>query len=126
MIRGVGVDIVELERVRLLLERSGMDRAFARLLTAGEQEYCRSQASPYASVAARIAAKEATFKALSGSYEARGIGWREIEVSHDEHRRPHLILHGRAASRAAELGVERLHVSLTHSSHSAVAFVVAE
>jgi holo-[acyl-carrier protein] synthase len=81
---------------------------------------------PHPHVAARVAAKEACFKALSGDIEARAIAWQEIEVVHDEHRRPVLRLHGRAWQRAVALGVTSIHVSLTHSKHTAAAVVVLE
>ena len=57
---------------------------------------------------------------------ARGIGWRDIEVEVEWDGRPALRLHGRAAERAAELGVVRTHLSLTHADHTAAAFVVLE
>lgn len=126
MILGIGVDIVDHERVRGLFERIGRARFLARVLTTSEREYCLRMVDPVPHVAARIAAKEATFKALAGTYEARGIGWREMEVVHDEHRRPHLRLHGRAGSRASELALTGLHLSMTHGDTAAVAMVVAE
>jgi holo-[acyl-carrier protein] synthase len=74
----------------------------------------------------RVAAKEAAFKALSGSDDARLIGWREIEVRTGDHGRPELVLHGRASRRAEELGVSRFWVSLTHDHTTAAAMVVLE
>lgn len=126
MILGVGIDIVDHARVRAMLERLGRDRVYARLLTGPEREYCERMHDPALHVAARLAAKEAGFKALAGSVEARIIGWREIEVVHDDHRRPSLRLHERAQVRAAELGVIRAHLSLSHGDTSAVAVVVLE
>lgn len=126
MILGIGVDIVDLERIRGMLERVGAERLCARLLTSAERDYCLRGGDPVSRIAARVAAKEATFKALAGSIEARGIGWREMEVSHDAHRRPHMTLHGRAADRARVLGVRRVHLSMTHGDTSAVAMAVAE
>lgn len=125
MVVGLGMDLVEVERVARMLEREGA-RAMRRLLTDAEWSYCSRMHTPAPHVAARLAAKEAAFKALAGTHEARAIGWREIEVSHDEHRRPIVTLHGRAAERARELQVSRTLVTLTHSRETAGAVVILE
>lgn len=125
MIIGIGVDLVEISRVRSLLASRG-ERALARLFTAGERRYCEGMAYPARHFAARVAAKEAAFKALSGTDDARGIGWREMEVVLDRLGRPSLQLHGRASSRARELGVTRTWLSLSHGDDLATAFVVME
>ncbi len=126
MIVGLGVDIVDLERIRGMLDRLGVARVCERLLTKDEQNYCLKMRDPVRHIAARVAAKEAAFKALAGSFEARAIGWREMEVAHDEHRRPMLVLHGRARARAAVLGVTKVHLSMTHGDTSAIATAIAE
>ncbi len=126
MIVGIGVDIVDHARIRAMLARLGADRMLGRLLTEGERAYCERMNDPAPHIAARVAAKEATFKALAGSVDARAIGWREMEVLHDDHRRPLMQLHGRAAARAAELGLSGVHLSITHGDTSAVAMAVAE
>jgi holo-[acyl-carrier protein] synthase len=99
---------------------------FERLLTPGEAEYCRSKTDPAESVAVRLAAKEAVYKALQGGPEARGIGWREIEVVRAADGRPDVVLTGLAAQRARELGVSRIFVSLSHTHAVAVATAVLE
>ena len=125
MIVGLGVDVVEIERVRRLLE-SKSERVITRVFTETESQYSLSRADPAIHFAARIAAKEAAYKALAGNSLARAVGWREIEVASRHDGAPYLVLHGRAQTRVAELGVERVLVSLTHSRHSAVAVVVLE
>lgn len=125
MIIGVGVDLVEISRVRSMIASRG-ERALLRIFTESERRYCDRMANPARHFAVRVAAKEATFKALSGSDEARGIGWREMEVELDDIGRPSLRLHGRAAARARELGVARTWISLTHGDDLATAFVVLE
>jgi holo-[acyl-carrier protein] synthase len=125
MIVGIGVDVVDIERMRDLLARKG-ERALVRLFTPAERAYAESHTDPPRHLAARAAAKEAAFKALSGNDLARGIGWRELEVISREGRAPSLALHGRALERANELGVTSVHLSLTHGSTVATAFVVAE
>ena len=125
MIVGVGIDMVEVERMRRLLDRKG-ERARARLFTAGEIAYAESHPEPERQLAARVAAKEAAYKALSGNDLAKAIGWRELEVVSTRGHAPALVLHGRAEIRAAELGVSRIHLSITHTEHMAAAYVVAE
>ena len=125
MIVGVGVDVVHVPRVRQLIgERA--DRAIERLFTPGEAAYAQGKADPARHFAARVAAKEAAFKALAGTDHARGIGWRDTEVIVLEDGRPTVIFHGRARTRADELGVTRAHVSLTHDGEVAFAVVVLE
>jgi holo-[acyl-carrier protein] synthase len=119
------MDIVDVARVTGMLARAG-ERVTTRLLTPAEWAYCARMQSPAAHVAARLAAKEAAFKALSGTEDARGIGWRDVEIVHSDHGRPIVVLQGRAAARARELGVARVLVTLTHSRLSAAAVVILE
>jgi holo-[acyl-carrier protein] synthase len=125
VILGVGMDLVDIDRVERMLERHA-ERIVERLFTPGEAAYCAGKARPARHYAVRLAAKEAAFKALSGSDEARAIGWLEIEVVLDGHGRPSLALHGRAHARAMVLGVARSHISLSHSDATAGAVVVIE
>ena len=112
---GLGVDIVELERMERILART---KSFeTRVFTEGEREYCRSKANPAHHFAARFAAKEAVCKALGTGIFAQGITLHDVEVVRDRHGRPAVQLHGRAAEIAAELGVVDvpLSISYTHS-----------
>jgi len=124
VIAGIGIDLVDIARVDKLLDAKG-ERALLRLFTSDEVAYALARPLPAQHLAARLAAKEAAFKALAGNSLARGIGWREIEVVRGEER-PTLALHGRAADRAAELGVTSVWISLTHSATTAAAVVVLE
>lgn len=126
MICGIGLDLADIDRVALLLRRHP-ERARARLFTDGERDYCDRRADPSRHFAARFAAKEAAYKALAGSEDARHIHWQEIEVANSPlDGRPTLRFHGRAAKRALELGVSVVHVTLTHSHLVAAAVVVLE
>ena len=126
MIVGIGIDVVHLPRVRRLLDDKA-ERAIQRLFTTAEADYAHGKADPARHLAARIAAKEAAFKALAGSDSARGIGWRDTEVVIDPgDGRPTLRFHGRAVPRLEELGVTRCHVSLTHDGETAAAVVILE
>jgi len=122
---GVGVDLVEVERVRQMIAEKGA-YVFDRLLTVPEAVYCRSRPNPAEHVAVRLAAKEAVYKALQGSEEARGIGWREIEVVRAPDGRPEVVLTGLAARQAKEIGVRRVLLSLSHTHQAAVAVAVLE
>ena len=125
MIVGLGIDLVEIARVERLLGAKG-DRAVARLFTDAEVLYASTRARPAMHLAARLAAKEAAFKALAGSDEARLIGWREVEVISRPQGPPTLAFHGRADFRMRELEVQHVHMSLTHTDDTAGAVVVLE
>lgn len=119
----VGLDLVDIRRVERMLERHS-DRALQRILTSAEREYCLSQAAPARHVAARIAAKEAAYKALSQGGAERVFWWRDVEVIRDSNSRPSLELHGRAKAGASQIGVSGLLLSLTHSESQAAAVVI--
>jgi holo-[acyl-carrier protein] synthase len=125
MIVGIGVDLVELPRVKRMLAQKG-ERMLRRLFTDAEAAYANARKNPIPHLAARLAAKEAAYKAFSGTDDARAIGWREIEVVSHLDGRPELVFHGRAAARAAELGVKKVWISLTHTPGAAAAVVVLE
>jgi len=119
-----GVDLIEIARIERVLARYG-DRFLERVFTPAEILYCRARP---AELAARFAAKEAVSKALGVGVRmmARdGINWREAEIVGDARGKPLVRLHGRAAERAAELGLSEWAVSLSHAQDHAIAFVVA-
>ena len=116
MSAGVGIDLLEVDRLERALERR--PRLAERVFTPAELEYARARGRPGRHLAARFAAKEAAVKALG----VREVGLSEIEVVAGEP--PTLRLHGRAEAAAREQGVE-LAVSLTHSREMAAAVVVA-
>jgi holo-[acyl-carrier protein] synthase len=120
---GVGIDLVDIDRVEALLHRHG-ERALRRLLTEQEQAYCRDMARPAQHVAARVAAKEASYKALQLAGDAGRVGWLDSEVVVNGDGRPTLRLHGRAEEAASRLQASDVLISLTHSRHAAAAVVV--
>jgi holo-[acyl-carrier protein] synthase len=117
---GIGIDLVEVERVRGILERRSRFRE--RVFTPPEIEYCESRADPSGCYAARWAAREACLKALGG---IRHYRWRDIRVERGPHGAPRLALEGSAGARAAEIGVTEVLVSFTHELSMAAAFCVA-
>ena len=120
---GLGVDLVDLERVRRMLEDKG-EHAMQRLFTPDERAYLATRPDPTGHAAARMAAKEAVYKAMQSLPGARAIGWREIEVTRDDEGRPAIRLHGLAERLAEAQGGVRIQVSLTHSSTAAGAVAV--
>lgn len=120
----VGVDAVDIARVRTALERT--PTLLGRLFTEREQGSCVTRCGDlrYAGLAARFAAKEAIAKCLGTGIS--GFGFRDIEVLGDERGKPTVTLHGGARSVAAAAGISRVHVSLTTSTDLAVANAVAE
>ena len=125
MLRGqelliVGVDIIEILRIRRVFEQYG-DRFLHRIYTDREIAYCRGRAPQLAS---RFAAKEATMKALGTG--VRGIRWRDIEVVRGRGQAPRIELHGTAQARADRLGLTDIALSLSHSRDFAVASVVGD
>lgn len=118
-IHGIGVDLIEIERVRVALSRT--PSMYDRLFTEAEQQYCRGRIP---SLAARFAAKEAVSKSLGSGI--RGFAFLDIEVRSDELGRPWVLLHRRAAELASSAGIERVHLSLSTSDTMAAAYAVAE
>lgn len=119
---GIGVDAVEIERFRRSLERTPSMRE--RLFTPAELAYVRPKSDPVPSLAARFAAREAVMKALGLGLGA--FGFHEVSVARIDSGQPLLLVEGRARELAAAAGVNRWHLSLTHSDLVAIAYVVAE
>ena len=124
MIVSTGVDLVDLARIERTLDEQG-DRFLRRVFTPAETAYCQGLAQPVPSLGARFAAKEAVMKCL-GTGWAQGVGWTQIEVERDEAGAPSVTLSGRAAEVAAERGIARIHLSLSHTDTAAIAMAVAE
>jgi len=121
MVIGIGTDLVDIARFRAVLART--PRIVDRIFLPAEQEYASQRRDPTERLAVRFAAKEATMKALGAGIGT--VGLREIEVVRDEDGAPSLVLRGRAAERAARLGVSRWLLSMTHSDTAAHAIAVA-
>lgn len=120
-VRGIGVDAVDVERFRRSLERTPSMRT--RLFTAAELDYVRPQVDPVPSLAARFAAREAAMKALGVGLGA--FGFHDVWVARSPSGEPSLVVTGPARDLAIAAGIERWHLSLTHTSTVAIAYVVA-
>lgn len=117
---GIGVDLVDVERVRGLLARRP---SFARrVFTPEEVAYCQGRASPAECFAARWAAREACRKALGG---VRGMRWHDVRVVRGPSGAPSLVLEGATRARAEALGVSEVLVALSHERRVAAAFCLA-
>lgn len=117
--QSVGVDIIEISRIRGALSRWG-ERFLLRVYTPAEIVFCRGRVPE---LAVRFAGKEAVAKALGTGM--RGVAWREIEILPDELGKPTVMLHGRARLRAVGLNLNDFAISLSHSNDFGIAFVVA-
>ena len=124
MIIGIGIDIVEVYRIRETIART--PRFAERVYTAIEREYCESKGVAAAqSYAARFAAKEAFLKALKTGWRGK-ITWQDIEVVSDAVGVPALNITGEAANILKECGATRVHISISHTTDHAVAEVILE
>jgi holo-[acyl-carrier protein] synthase len=124
MIIGTGVDVVEIARIRSVLERLE-DRFIFRVFTSAEQQFCSEHRDPVPHYAVRFAAKEALFKAL-GTGWAKGVTWLDAEVLRERQEAPVLRLHGEAQRLSTSMGTHKVHLSLSHSNKYAIAMVILE
>ena len=124
---GVGVDAVDVERFRRLLDRR--PRLAQRCFTESERSDATGSGDNAKSLAARFAAKEAVMKALGtgiGAFALTDVEVQRTAGGGATRNAPFLVLHGTAAELAGARGARRFHLSLTHTDAVAVAFVVAE
>ncbi|MGZ3592680.1 MAG: holo-ACP synthase [Syntrophales bacterium] len=124
MIHGIGTDLVEVSRIERILKKWG-DRFLQRVYANDEIEYCRNKAFPAIHFAARFAAKESFLKSL-GIGLGMGVKLREIEVRNNELGSPVLKVNRKLGNILDNLGVNAIHVSMTHTREHAHAIVVLE
>ncbi len=123
MIYGIGVDLIEVERIQKQLSRS--DRFINRIFTPDEIKYCEAKKNKAQNYAARFAAKEAFFKALGTGWRG-GLAFNQVEIVNDSLGKPEIRLHGKAEELIAERGITNICVSLTHLKDIASAAVTLE
>ena len=124
MILGVGLDVVETERIARALALHGR-RFEERVYTAAELAECAERADRAQALAGRFAAKEALLKAL-GTGSAHGISFQQVEVVRADGGSPTMSVTGSAAAEARRRGVRQIHVSLSHQPGLAAAVVILE
>ena len=118
-VRGIGIDLVPIPRMRRIMERWD-ERFLQRVFTEAEIAYCRARKDPAPHFAARFAAKEAGLKAL-GTGLRLGISWRELEVRRERGGPPMMVLSGRSREIARSRGADRMLLALTHDGDYAIA-----
>ena len=124
MIVSIGIDIVEVYRIRETISRT--PRFAERVYTESERAYCEAKGAAAAqSYAARFAAKEAFLKALKTGWRGK-ITWQDIEIVSDENGVPTLKIAGEAKIILKNLGADQIHLSLSHTTEHAVAQVILE
>lgn len=124
MILGVGIDIIEVERIRASRARFG-ERFLNRILHPAETAYCLAHREPAPHLAARFAAKEAISKAFGTGIGAK-LGWLDMEIAHREGGQPFVILHGGGLALLQEQHARCVHLSLSHTQTHAAAVAVLE
>lgn len=120
-VRGVGIDILDIDRIRKACEQHGV-RFLEKIFTQEEISYCQKHKDPYPRFAARFCAKEAVAKALGVGIGAH-LSFHDIEIYHNKEGRPEVKLSDRAHRFFKR---PRLHLSLSHSAHQATAMVVVD
>jgi holo-[acyl-carrier protein] synthase len=124
VIVSIGIDIIEVRRVREVLART--PRFAERVFTDAERDYCESRGVVAAQhYAARFAAKEATLKALQTGWRG-GISWHDVEVAAQDSGAPYLVLRGVAKELLEELGANKAYLSISHTTEHAIAEVILE
>lgn len=121
MVRGIGVDIIEIDRIQKSVETVG-EHFLHKVYTPAEISYCDAKANRFQHYAARFAAKEALSKALSTGW-AGEFRWKDVEVTNDPSGQPRITLHGSLQTHLAGAAVM---LSMSHSESHVVAMVVIE
>jgi len=119
MIRGIGIDIIEVSRIKRMMERYG-DKFFQRILTEKEIAYCKGFVNSELHFAGRFASKEAYSKAI-GTGISKDFRWKDIEILNDERGKPHI--HHTVENEYSKLGFE---ISISHTKDYGCAVVVCE
>ena len=123
MIYGIGTDIIEVSRIKAVMER---DIGFRdKIFTEGEIAYCEKMKNKEQNYAARFSAKEAFLKAIGTGWRF-GIRFADIDIFHDELGKPHIRLTGKADELVKKEGITHMHVSLSHIKEMATAVVILE
>ena len=124
MILGIGIDIIEVARIKASLEKFG-ERFGKRILLPDETAYCLSHKDPAPFVAARFAAKEAISKAF-GTGIGTQLGWQDMEICKKESGEPFVVLHGKGKKLFESRQAKQLLVSLSHTENYAAVTAVLE
>ena len=124
MILGIGIDIIEIGRIRDSHQSLG-DRFIERILLPAEIDYCLKHKDPAPSLAARFAAKEAISKAFGTGITA-DLSWHDMEVARSDTGAPYVILHGKGLDLLRERGGDLVHLSISHTAAHATGMAILE
>ena len=119
MLEGLGIDMVEVDRIKKVLDRWG-ERFLHRVFTSEERDYCKRKAHPEQSLAARFAAKEAVLKAI-GTGLSGGIRWTDVKIVNDKSGKPEVRLDKKIIQR---IGDKKILLSISHTKEFAIAFAI--
>jgi holo-[acyl-carrier protein] synthase len=119
---GHGIDIVECERIRRLVERYG-ERFLERIFTENERAYCLPRKRKWEHLAGRFAAKEAILKVIGTGWRG-SIAWTDMDIVRDPSGQPKVILSGETKAIAEKLGIRKIHLSISHTEHYATASAI--
>jgi len=123
MVQGIGVDIIEIPRIKKMIEADiGFEE---KIFTPREINYCRTKFRKEIHYAARFAAKEAFFKALGTGWRD-GMSWQDISVENDTLGKPEISLSGKTQEKFSQKNCSRINLTISHTKDTAVAFVVIE
>jgi len=122
MVFGLGIDIIEIERIKQSIDKFG-DKFIEKIFTPDEISYCSSKADKYQHYAARFAAKEAVSKSLSDLWNEK-YGWKDIEVMNNTKGKPDVVLKGDLLNAAAD-SLE-IHISISHSRDYACCVAITQ
>lgn len=120
MIFGIGIDIIEIERIQQSVEKFG-DRFLNKIFTEGELKYSLSKKNKFQHLAARFAAKEAIAKALATGW-SKGFRWKDIEIYNEKNGMPNVKLRGALAQFIS--GDKSLKITMSHSDHYVTCFAI--
>ncbi len=119
---GHGIDIIECDRIKHIWDRHG-ERFLRRVFTEGEIAYCLARKNPLPHLAGRFAAKEAVLKVLGTGWRG-AICWTDVEVTNVTSGRPSVVLTGHSARIARSLGIQTVHISITHTGRYGAASAI--
>lgn len=125
MIKGIGTDIIDIGRIKKIIEKNNSRAFIEKVFTDNEISYCESKYHRAVHYAARFAAKEAFFKAMGTGYRG-GMSWKDISVKNDELGKPEIELSGKTLDNFKKRKYKNIHISLSHTKEYAVSFVVVD
>ena len=124
MVKGIGVDVVDVTRFRVVIGK-WREKIIARLFSAEEQKYCLKKKDPVPHFAVRFAAKEAFVKAMGTGFRGSAAP-KDIEVGTETSGKPFIRVSGRAGKAMKAMGADRIHLSMSHEKGMGIALVVLE